>query len=425
MAADVAAGTAVETARSWWNGEVRSVGDLVAAGINPRRLSRDLARMRGAAMKLGQLLSMEGHDLLPAPLVDALSTLQADGQRMTGAQLERVLAREYGDRWRERFHEFDRSPIAAASIGQVHRAVAKDGRVLALKIQFPGVAQSVDSDVDNLGALIHTARLVPPGFDIAPLLLEVKRQLRQETDYHAELASLERYRRLIGDMPEVRVPRGHADLTTQRILAMDLIDAPPLRLLWEEPSDSELRDRVGRLAQSIVFRELFEVGLMQTDPNFANYLWDSEAEELVLLDFGSTIEISDELGDRYRDLVAAAVEDDVERVIELFVSYGWVPADAPRAQLEGVASFLHLSVEPLRQAGVFAYGESDLQSRARGRALELAATLGGLAPPPPEIVFIQRKLGGTFLLCSQLDARIDSHAMFQELLDGRLATHAR
>ena len=421
MAADVAAGTAVETARTWWSGEAKSFGDLVASGINPRRLTRDLARMRGAAMKLGQLLSLEGDDFLPAPLAEALAGLQDDGDTMSDKQLELVLASEFGKEWRSLFQEFDTKPMAAASIGQVHRAVARDGRRLAMKVQFPGVARSIDSDVDNLGSLIQTARLVPAGFELAPLLEEVKRQLRQETDYLQERQFLDAYRGKISDMKDVQVPGSHADLTTKRILAMDLIDAPPLSRVWEEDTDQETRDYLGRLAQTIVFRELFQFGLMQTDPNYANYLWDPKKQQMVLLDFGSTIDIPDELRSRYQNLVTAAVNDDMEQVIELLVEYQWAPADAPRPQLEGVAGFLHLSVEPLRKPGNYDYGSSDLQRRARERAIELAATLGGLAPPPPEIVFIQRKLGGTFLLCSQLGARIDSFAMFQEFLAGNFS----
>jgi aarF domain-containing kinase len=421
MAADVAAGTAVETARTWWSGEAKSFGDLVASGINPRRLTRDLARMRGAAMKLGQLLSLEGDDFLPAPLAEALAGLQDDGDTMSDKQLELVLASEFGKDWRSLFQEFDTKPMAAASIGQVHRAVARDGRRLAMKVQFPGVARSIDSDVDNLGSLIQTARLVPAGFELAPLLEEVKRQLRQETDYLQERQFLDAYRGKISDMKDVQVPGSHADLTTKRILAMDLIDAPPLSRVWEEDTDQETRDYLGRLAQTIVFRELFQFGLMQTDPNYANYLWDPKKQQMVLLDFGSTIDISDELRCRYQNLVTAAVNDDMEQVIELLVEYQWAPADSPRPQLEGVAGFLHLSVEPLRKPGNYDYGSSDLQRRARERAIELAATLGGLAPPPPEIVFIQRKLGGTFLLCSQLGARIDSFAMFQEFLAGNFS----
>lgn len=421
MAADVAAGTAVETARTWWSGEAKSIGDLVASGINPRRLTRDLARMRGAAMKLGQLLSLEGDDFLPAPLAEALAGLQDDGDTMSDKQLASVLSEEFGPDWKSLFQEFDTKPIAAASIGQVHRATARDGRSLAMKVQFPGVARSIDSDVDNLGSLIQTARLVPAGFELAPLLEEVKRQLRQETDYLAERRFLDAYRERISDMADVKVPGSHEDLTTARILAMDMVEAPPLSKVWEQDTDQSTRDYLGRLAQTVVFRELFQFGLMQTDPNYANYLWDPDNEQMVLLDFGSTIEISPELRSRYQNLVTAAVNDDLEKVIELLVEYNWAPADSPQEQLEGVAAFLHLSVEPLRKPGEYDYGSSDLQGRARDRAVELAATIGGLAPPPPEIVFIQRKLGGTFLLCSQLGARIDSYEMFQQFLAGNFA----
>ena len=418
MAADVAAGAAVEQTKAWLGGAARDLPSAVAAGINPDRLARELSRLRGAAMKLGQLMSMEGDDFLPAPLVEALGKLQADGNRMSDRQLEGVLEEAWGRDWQNLFQRFDMQPMAAASIGQVHRATAQDGRDLAVKVQFPGVARSIDSDVDNLGALLRIARLIPAGFEIEPLLEEVKRQLRQETDYRAELEFLNRYRDKIAGVDGVEVPRGYEDLTTSRVLAMEYSPAAPLSHVWEQGASQDDRDHLGRLAQTIVFRELFEFGLMQTDPNFANYLWDAESRKMVLLDFGSTYDIDPQLRDRYRTLVAAAVDDDVERVIDLLVEYDWIPATAKDSEREGVASFLHLSVEPLRAPGLYDYGSSDLQERARLRAMELATMVGGLAPPPPEIVFVQRKLGGTFLLCSRLGARIDSHAMFAAFLDG-------
>jgi predicted unusual protein kinase regulating ubiquinone biosynthesis (AarF/ABC1/UbiB family) len=369
-------------------------------------------------MKLGQVLSIEAGDFLPEPLAGALATLRASGSTMSEAQLQGVFRAEYGVDWARRFSEFDHQPMAAASIGQVHRARTVDGRQLALKVQFPGVAQSIDSDVDNLAALLSMARLLPDGIDARPLLAEVKRQLRQETDYLAEGEYLHRYRGLVADMPAVRVPGIHRDLTTKRVLAMDLIDADPVETLWTGNHPQTRRDEVAALAQAIVFRELFEFGLMQSDPNFANYLYAPQSRQLVLLDFGSTIPVTDQLRDRYRTIVEAAVDDDLEAVGDHMVRFGWAPAGVPRAQVLAVAGLIHLSVEPLRAKGPYDYGATDLAARARDASLELALTHGVRHPPPPELVFVQRKLGGTFALCRQLGAMLDSGGMFRRFIAG-------
>jgi len=418
MAGSVATSAAKEQARRWWSGEQGSWSSAIVETLDAEKLTETLGRMRGAAMKLGQLLSMEARELLPAPLADALGALRNAGATMSRTQLERVLREEYGPEWRTRFRSFDEHPIAAASIGQVHRAVAPDGRDLALKIQFPGVARSIDSDVDNLGSLLRLASLVPAGIDVEPLLAEVKRQLHRETDYVAEGAHLLRYRELMGDMPGVIVPRAYPDLTTRRVLAMDFVDADPIDVLWQQDHPVEVRNRFGRLAQAIVFRELFELGLMQSDPNFANYLVTRDEHRLVLLDFGATIEVSAGLRDRYRALVSAAVVHDLDRIADLLVEYGWAPATFTRDQLLGLASFVHLSVEPLRTEGPYDYGASDLSARARERSFELAFEQDIRHPPPPEMVFVQRKLSGTFLLCTHLGAIIDTADMFRRFLAG-------
>ena len=202
---------------------------------NARRLAERLARLRGAAMKIGQLVSMQGADVLPPEFAQALAVLRSQAVPMPATQLRRVLGREYGAGWERRFARFDMEPVAAASIGQVHRAVAADGRSLALKIQYPGVARSIASDVDNVAALLRLINLLPVELDVAGMADEAKRQLIQEADYLSEARFLEQYARLVADEAGLLVPRVHCDLTTTRIMAMDFVEAEPLEALAEAP----------------------------------------------------------------------------------------------------------------------------------------------------------------------------------------------
>jgi predicted unusual protein kinase regulating ubiquinone biosynthesis (AarF/ABC1/UbiB family) len=132
-----------------------------------------------SAMKMGQMLSMESADILPREFTDALATLRDSANRMPRSQVRGVLGREYGKGWEARFETFDYEPAAAASIGQVHRARTRDGRDLALKIQYPGVARSIDSDVDNMALFLRLANILPIEMDISGIVAEVKRQLRE------------------------------------------------------------------------------------------------------------------------------------------------------------------------------------------------------------------------------------------------------
>jgi len=237
---------------------------------NAAMLARRLATLRGPAMKVGQMLSLQSEEIIPAEFRNALSMLRSQGYAMPDSQLRRVLGREYGKGWESRFARFDMEPAAAASIGQIHRARTHGGRELALKVQFPGVARSVDSDVNNLATLLRRLDFLPVTLDIDSIAAEAKRQLHLETDYQGEARNLERYAKLVADMPQVVVPRIHRSLTTRRILAMDWMDGDPLEGLASEAVPQATRNAIARTLQTLMFRELFEFRFMQTDPNIAN-----------------------------------------------------------------------------------------------------------------------------------------------------------
>ena len=160
--------------------------DLLLTPGNARRLTKQLAEMRGAAMKLGQIFSMDTGDFLPRELADILATLRDAAYAMPEDQLESVLTDAFGPGYGSKLKNFERQPFAAASIGQVHRLSTRDGRAAVLKVQYPGVRESIDSDVDNLATLLRVSGLLPKHMDIAPLLAEVKLQLREEADYEQE-----------------------------------------------------------------------------------------------------------------------------------------------------------------------------------------------------------------------------------------------
>jgi predicted unusual protein kinase regulating ubiquinone biosynthesis (AarF/ABC1/UbiB family) len=164
---------------------------------------------------------------------------------------------------------FSFTPMAAASIGQVHAAETLDGQPLAIKVQYPGVRQSISSDVDNVATLLRLSGLLPSTLDVAPLLGEAKRQLHEEADYLREGEQLQRFGALLADSPDYTLPGVHPGLTTPDILVMDFVDGVPVESLDTAPQAE--RDRVMGLLFSLLFREILEFHLVQTDPNFANY----------------------------------------------------------------------------------------------------------------------------------------------------------
>lgn len=407
----MAAGGAAEKMRRLVNRVEEELPHALLTLDNARLLAERLSRLRGAAMKVGQMLSMEGDNLLPPEFAKALEVLRSSAHRMPESQLREVLERELGEGWRSRLAEFELTPIASASIGQVHRARALSGQELALKIQYPGVAESIDSDVDNLRSLLSLTRLAPKGVNLDALTDEVKAELRREVDYTRELREVEAYRAAVGAHPDVRVPRAFPELSSARVLALELVPGVPL-LTWAEGAPQEDRDSVGRLLFELLLRELFEYGLMQTDPNPANYFYDGQAKQLILLDFGASREVPPGTRELYlKGFRGLAARDEAllrSLLEELGVTQGAPPEVADL--LVGVALEISVALE----GGVFDFRSSTLTDRLHERGKALRAYQDKLRPPPPEYLFFQRKLGGTFLLCRNIGARFDCRQVLEE-----------
>jgi predicted unusual protein kinase regulating ubiquinone biosynthesis (AarF/ABC1/UbiB family) len=420
MAGEFALGGIAEGARRAV-GAGRAEQNAFLTGAGAEKLARRLAHMRGAAMKLGQLLSLEGDDLLPPEFSEALAVLRASADIMPPPQVRRALGRAYGKGWESRFEEFDFDPIASASIGQVHRALATDGREIALKIQYPGVARSIDSDVDNLASLLRITRVLPVELEIEAIIAEAKRQLAQEADYELEANHMERFGELVADAPGLRVPRVYRDLTRKRVLAMERSLALPIEELRGPDQPQEVRDAIGSRLIELMYRELFEFRFVQTDPNFANYLFEPATRDLVLLDFGSSMEFEENFMQSYARICRAMMDGDTAEAQRMAVEIGYLSGHESPEAARGFAELIMLVGEPLRSEGRFDFGASDLAGRAREAGFDLAFRKGFLRAPPPQTIFLHRKLGGTFLLCARIHARVDVQRLVRPYLERFLA----
>ncbi|WP_339348073.1 AarF/ABC1/UbiB kinase family protein [uncultured Sphingomonas sp.] len=405
LAGGVAGGMLAEGARRLAAGERPSVGDLLLTPANATRVADRLSHLRGAAMKLGQMISMDAGDMLPPELSTILARLRNQAYRMPPAQLDRVLRQEWGADWRRRFRHFEASPIAAASIGQVHRATLPDGRVLAIKVQYPGVAGSIDADVDNVATLLRLSGVLPPSIDLKPLLAEAKTQLRDEADYVREGAQLRGYReRLAGDARYV-VPELAEELTTPRVLAMTFVEGRAVEMLADAPQ--EARDAVMTALVTLVLRELFEFGVMQTDPNFANYRWQPETGALVLLDFGAVRDVPADTAAAYRRLIEAGLARDTDRIRDVAVDTGFIGAAAARAHRAALDRIIAAIDVALNRPGPFDFGDRAFVPVVREEAKAMIADRATWHVPQVETLFVQRKVSGTALLAARLKARVE------------------
>ena len=413
---ELAAGAAAEGISRLSRGERPALAQLMLTPGNARRLAERLSQMRGAVMKLGQLMSMDGHGVLPPEFTALLAGLRDRAHGMPATQLAEVLEREYGSGWHKRFRRLTFEPIASASIGQVHRAETHDGRVLALKIQHPGVRQSIDSDVANLALLARTPGLVPAALDPTPLLARLREQLHRETDYFAEARASTDYRARLGDDPVLSVPAVHPDHCTAHILATDFAPGMPVDRLASGGAAQAQRDSVAGALCRLAVREVFEMRLVQTDPNFGNYLFAEATGRIALLDFGATEAVTPERVEHLRELGRAQRSGQRERTMAAAIVAGFIGADDPPAQAQGVVSLMLMAGEPLRHRGPYDFGSSDLFSRAFDSGRVQFFGDGYSRTPPADLIFLQRKFAGTFMLCTRLRARVDLAQLFDAVL---------
>lgn len=424
LATGLASGMVAEGVRRWSQGERPSVRDLLLTPANARRVADQLAQLRGAAMKVGQLLSMDAGDLLPPELTEILSRLRADARPMPLGQVDDVLTAAWGTGWDQGFAQFGFTPIAAASIGQVHRARTKDGRELAIKIQYPGIAQSIDSDVDNVAMLLRVSGLLPRGLDIAPLLAEARRQLHEEADYVREAECLERFGTLLEGDTAFVLPRTDARFCAPTVLAMDFVAGDPVESLVHAPAAR--RNAAATELMRLLFRELFEFGWVQTDPNLANFRVQAD-DRIVLLDFGATRAYGPDIVRGYRQLMRSARDGDRAGVSAAAEAIGYFGAAIVPAQRDAVVDLFLTACEPLRAPGLYDFRTSDLAARIRDAGMALSMERDFWHTPPADAIFLHRKLGGLYLLAARLGAQVPVQALVSPWLDapGNAATAAR
>jgi predicted unusual protein kinase regulating ubiquinone biosynthesis (AarF/ABC1/UbiB family) len=403
LAGDMALGAGRARAR----GERPRLEELVLSPGSMERIADRLSQMRGAAMKLGQLMSMETGDLLPPELSGILARLRDEAHTMPPKQLKTVLETAYGSDFRRIFKGFDTQPLAAASIGQVHRATAADGTPLAIKIQYPGVREAIDSDLDNAAALIRWSGMMPEELDLGPLMAEARKQLHEEADYAREGGYMARFAALLQDDPRFVVPRHLPELSASGALAMSYEPAAAIETLADAPG--EVRDRAMTALIELCLRELFEFRMMQTDPNFANYRWRPETEQIVLLDFGATREIGEGIADGHMDLLRAGLARDRDAVLGALEGLGFVREGLAERHRTAILDMAEMGFEALD--GPLDFAIDDLPDRMRRRGMEIGNERELWHIPPAETLFLQRKIGGLYLLAARLGARVDFPAL--------------
>ncbi|WP_375277791.1 ABC1 kinase family protein [Pseudoalteromonas marina] len=410
LATGVAGNMLVDGAKSALTGKGWDNKRLLLQPKNIEKLAVQLSHLRGAAMKLGQLLSMDAGDLLSPELAQLLALLRSDANPMPHKQLVEVLKEQWGDDWLSRFSHIELRPFAAASIGQVHLAYQENGDKLAVKVQYPGIAKSVESDVDNVITLLTLSRLLPKDLDIKPLVNEAKAQLLAEADYLREADYLICYKNALNGNAHFKVPDVYTSHSTQQVLTMEYVNAEPIESITEQPQSQ--RSFVAEQLINLFFEEMFEFKLIQTDPNFANFHYQTETQKIVLFDFGATREISTELSSAYLALFKAGSDNSREGVLKAASQIGYFKDDIMDNYKNNVIDLFLMACEPLRHDGEFDFKHSELALKIKDAGLALSAQSQQWHTPPVDALFIHRKLAGLYLIAARLGAKIDVRALF-------------
>ena len=380
--------------------------ELVAAELQARtaeQLFRVLGELKGGAMKFGQAMSIFEAALpehLAAPYRATLTRLQDSAPPLPAKTVHAVLAEQLGRQWRRRFESFDDKPAAAASIGQVHRAVWKDGTEVAVKIQYPGAGDALISDLNQIARLGRVVGTIVPGLDVKPLLAELKARVREELDYELEAKAQSTYASEYADDPDFAIPRvvAHAD----RVLVSEWVEGTPLSRIIAAGTKAQ-RDRAGLLLVRFLFSGPERAGLLHADPHPGNFRLLDDGR-LGVLDYGAVNRLPGGLPEPIGRLLKLALHDDAQGVLDGLRAEGFVRPGV-HIDPEPLLDYLRPILEPIT-VPQFQYSRAWLRSQA-GRMADPrspAYATGTHLNLPPEYLLIHRvTLGATGVLC-QLEA---------------------
>lgn len=403
-------------------------GNALTTDANADRLAATLCRMRGAALKMGQMLSIQDESLLPPALTRALKQVRQGADAMPNYQLVQQLRSELGDgssddeTWRNKFESFDDRPFAAASIGQVHRATVLDKdtneiKPVVVKVQYPGVAQSIESDLGNLAMLVRMTGLTPKGLFIENVMRVGRDELKVECNYLNEMANQETFQTLVHSDPVLRankfvVPEVIENVTTELVITTGY--APGGTIDKVSHLDQEERNRIGRTILYLTMQELFEWRLMQTDPNWGNFLYDVGTGTTTLIDFGATREFPKSFVDGYLRIVWASANRDETTLMKQSRAMGFLTGEENEIMLNAHKLSGFTVGEPFWNDEPFDFQGSQISTRMGEHTSVFLRHR--LTPPPEEVYTLHRKLAGAYMLCIKLGAVIRSRDMLEAVV---------
>ncbi len=380
----------------------------------------ELGRLKGSVVKIGQMMATYGDYMMPPEVADALHNLEDNTPPMAWEVIEKALHKELGAEALSAL-DIDHQPLAAASLGQVHRArLRATGEALCIKVQYPGVEDTIDADFNAVLRLLKVSRLMSSTRNIDDWFGDIRLLLHKEVDYEQERSDLDFVGESLAGDERFVVPKSYPEFSTRRVLTMSYEAAESVNSAAVAALPQARRDRLGSAVLDVFLTELFEWRRMQTDPNFGNFRvridTNGECDQLLLLDFGAMRVLPDTFANEFCAMMVAAYLRDRETFLAKSISLGFMKAHFPQTVLDNFVDIGIDIAEPLRTpdervpasainvSGQYHWRQSGLPKRIAKRAV--AASISKyFALPPKDFLYVMRKLMGIYALISLFDAQ--------------------
>ena len=414
------------------NKEARTARNQAFMEAQASYLASELGKLKGSVVKIGQMLAIYGEHILPPEITRALQTLNDDTATLTWPTIEQTLRQLLGEKLNEL--DIDPVPIGTASLAQVHRAtVLATGEQVVLKIQYPGVAEAINSDLALFKRLLKVSNIVPQTRALDAWFEEIRDLLHHEVDYEAEAATTERFYDRLSNDPRYIVPKINRTYSKKRLLCMSY--EPGITVVSEalQLLPKERRSAIGQAAIEIMMQEIFVWGEMQTDPNFGNYLVRvsenaDDIDKLVLLDFGAIRQFDSNLLTIARGLLRAGYHHNHQAMTLAMTGYDFFDSMSDKVRSD-IASLFLLATEPfsdpeknddiptdcLDEQNRYIWANSKLHSRLSAKATRAMQSFE-FNLPPKEFMFISRKFIGAYTFLTVLDAHTNPNTLVKPYL---------
>lgn len=378
-----------------------------------------LCKMRGAALKLGQVLSTLEDTLVPPMIKEALERARAHADIMPKSQLIQCLEKEYGKDWSQKFKSFNLEPIAAASIGQVHEAFLLNGQRVVVKLQYPGVAESINIDLDNFKLVSNALGLFPKAVFIDTLIEIIRKEFQEECDYLLEAKKQQDYKKFAESISkDYYVPIVYSDYSTKKALCMEYVEGVHIDTVARDTSGKyspELKNWLGEKLYWLILKEVFIERVTQSDPNPANYFYDPTKKRINLIDFGATTYYRKDFIDNYMNIMWGVYNDSRETVARYCRKIGFLTGEENKRTINEHVDLAFNVGDTFTKKGdpLYDFGTQEATIRIYGILNKIAYSR--LTPGPWESIPLDRKLLGTFLQLVRLNAKLPTRKIFEEI----------